>query len=121
VAAGLGHAVAACKDGDFLSWGWNAGNQLGLGPTDGSQVVALPTKLDIQARAHRLAAGRAHSLVCRRERSPETYAWGSGREGRLGSGSQQGSDRPEFVPGLEGCSVLGMACGMDHSLVLTET
>jgi len=121
VAAGLGHTVAATKDGSLFSWGWNAGNQLGLGPKESSQVVTLPYKVDMKVQIHHLAAGRAHSLCSAREPSPAAYAWGSGREGRLGLGSQQGSDCPEAVPALEGCFVLDLACGMDHSVVLVES
>jgi alpha-tubulin suppressor-like RCC1 family protein len=120
VAAGLGHSVVFCRDGHLYSWGWNAGNQLGLGHIETSQVVALPSKLELPLRGHHLAAGRAHSLLTSSELNPETYAWGSGRDGRLGLGSQQGSDCPETVPALERRPVLGVACGMDHSILLVN-
>ena len=120
VAAGLGHCMAASKGGDLYSWGWNAGNQLGLGPTEGSQVVALPTKLDFGLGCRLLAAGRAHSLLWASEPCLAVHACGSGWDGRLGLGSQQGSACLEVIPDLEGISVLGLACGMDHSIVLVE-
>lgn len=45
-------------------------------------------------------------------------SWGNGQNGRLGLGSSHSVDEPEVVPDMEGYSILDMACGHDHSLIL---
>ena len=48
VAAGLGHTLAVSLDGRVLSWGWNAGSQLGLGPEFArQQVVHFPRQVGL--------------------------------------------------------------------------
>lgn len=48
VAAGLGHNLAVSLDGKVLSWGWNAGSQLGLGPEFArQQVVHFPRQVSL--------------------------------------------------------------------------
>lgn len=81
-----------------------------------------------------IAAGRAHSMLLTEDLLPDPveeppqvrgthtqlFAWGSGAQGRLGSGTQMGCIQPELCDALEGQPMLQVACGYDHTLVLTS-
>lgn len=132
VAAGLGHNLAVSLDGKVLSWGWNAGSQLGLGPEFArQQVVHFPRQIyGLPENPDAIpAAGRVHSVLLTDEptsadtqdmsrRLTQAYAWGSGLNGRLGLGYQQGADFPEMIGELDGAEMLALACGHDHTLTL---
>lgn len=48
-----------------------------------------------------------------------THSFGAAANGRLGTGTYESSAFPELVPELDGEAVLDIACGHDHTLVLT--
>lgn len=45
-------------------------------------------------------------------------SWGSAQGGRLGTGMFEDALFPEMLPDLDGEHMVGLACGLDHSLVL---
>ena len=109
--------------------------------------LALPNAMEqapgksVHERVH-VAAGRVHSLIAAPSEALSFWhatqgpcggqwslrdtgwqgdalmSWGNGQNGRLGLGSSESVGEPEVVAELEGCHILGMACGHDHSLVL---
>ncbi|KAK3156278.1 hypothetical protein QOZ80_2AG0105090 [Eleusine coracana subsp. coracana] len=122
VSASVGHSLALCHistegtDGgetSVLSWGWNNSSQLGRpGPEDVPSVVD-----DLRGeRPVSASAGRVHSIVLTSK--GEVWAWGSGRNGRLGLGSSIDEPEPCVVDTLEGLEVLQIAAGMDHNLIV---
>ncbi|KAK9803170.1 hypothetical protein WJX72_007973 [[Myrmecia] bisecta] len=135
VAAGLGHCLGVTADqGDVFSWGWNSGQQLGLGPLVTQHVVPWPTQIYGLPHnpAARLAAGRVHSILVTDDvlsggdddmaehgtTLTQLYSWGSGLNGRLGLGTQKDSPVPELLAELDGAEIYDVACGHDHTLVL---
>ena len=81
VAAGLGHNLAVSLDGKVLSWGWNAGSQLGLGPEFArQQVVHFPRQVSVLHPplgdwlncGHCVASKAEHLHVCRYTASQRT-------------------------------------------------
>ncbi|KAK3002627.1 hypothetical protein RJ639_020468, partial [Escallonia herrerae] len=102
VASGLGHCLAICQipsSGDapsIVSWGWNQSSQLGReGPENLPSVVeGLVGEKPISA-----SGGRVHSIALTSKR--ELWAWGCGRNGRLGLGSSADEAEPTFVEFLE--------------------
>ncbi|KAM3240969.1 hypothetical protein ACQJBY_054172 [Aegilops geniculata] len=124
VSASAGHSLALChistkgtdnvKTG-VLSWGWNCSSQLGRpGQEDAPALVNyLVGENPITA-----AAGRVHSIVLMS--NGEVWAWGSGRNGRLGLGSSMDEAEPCLIDTLEGVEVLQVATGMDHNLILVK-
>ena len=50
----------------------------------------------------------------------ELWAWGCGKNGRLGLGSSIDEAEPVFLDSLEGCEVLQIVSGFDHNLVLVS-
>ncbi|KAL5208559.1 hypothetical protein ABZP36_032994 [Zizania latifolia] len=122
MSASVGHSLATCSistegidhaETGVLSWGWNCSSQLGrLGEED------IPLLID-DLRGERpvsASAGRVHSAVLTSK--GEVWAWGSGRNGRLGLGSSMDEAEPCLVDTLEGAEVSQVAAGMDHTLLL---
>lgn len=48
-------------------------------------------------------------------------SWGAAQNGRLGSGLGEDANCPELVPDVDGERILGLACGLDHTLVLVDS
>ncbi|XP_004248218.2 ultraviolet-B receptor UVR8 isoform X2 [Solanum lycopersicum] len=124
IASGLGHSLAVCNDRSseptgnatsVVSWGWNKSSQLGReGPDNTPQVVeGLIGESPVS-----VSGGRAHSLALTAKK--ELWAWGCGRNGRLGLGSSADEAEPMLVEYLEGSDVIQAVAGLDHSLVLVS-
>ena len=123
IASGLGHSLVICQiaspegTGDtttgIVSWGWNQSSQLGReGPENLPLLVEdLTGEIPIS-----VSGGRAHSIALTAR--GEVWAWGSGKNGRLGLGSSIDEGEPKLVEYLEGYEVLQVASGFDHNLVL---
>lgn len=50
----------------------------------------------------------------------DLLAWGSGKNGRLGTGSSNEARQPVRVEDVEGGQILDLRCGLDFTLVLTS-
>ncbi|KAJ8534527.1 hypothetical protein K7X08_016255 [Anisodus acutangulus] len=120
IASGLRHSLAVCNNPSseatqdatsVVSRGWNQSSQLGReGPTEIPQVVeGLAGEIPVS-----VSGGRAHSLALTAKK--EVWAWGSGRNGRLGLGSSADEVEPVLVEYLEGSEVIQAVAGLDHSL-----
>ena len=48
----------------------------------------------------------------------QLFAWGSGANGRLGSGTQMSCIQPELCNALDGQPMRQVLCGYDHTLIL---
>ncbi|KAL4185963.1 hypothetical protein AMTRI_Chr10g233460 [Amborella trichopoda] len=118
ISAGLGHSLALCRQSlesgyEIFSWGWNQNYQLGR-----SGVNDLPLKVvglegeDIVS----VCGGRVHSLAL--SSMKEVWAWGCGKNGRLGLGSSRDVAEPSLVECLQDVEVIQISSGLDHSLVL---
>ncbi|KAJ3679055.1 hypothetical protein LUZ60_017066 [Juncus effusus] len=120
LSAGLGHSLALCNykttpepQTGVLSWGWNRSSQLGR--KGGNEIPDFVEGLDGKLIVS-VSAGRVHSICLTEE--GEVWAWGSGRNGRLGLGHSMDEMEPSLVESLEGFRVLEAVCGFDHNLVL---
>ncbi|MCD9643578.1 hypothetical protein HAX54_031179 [Datura stramonium] len=122
IASGLGHSLAVCHDSSseptghatsVVSWGWNQSSQLGRDGRDN-----IPQVVDglVGESPVSVSGGRAHSLALTANK--EVWAWGCGRNGRLGLGSSADEAEPILVEYLEGSEVIQAVAGLDHSLVL---
>ncbi|HKC75437.1 MAG TPA: hypothetical protein VKF37_14745 [Chloroflexota bacterium] len=114
VAAGGEHTLALRRDGTVWAWGANDYGQLGRGPhTLGAESTARPMRVLGLTDVRAIAAGRAHNVVVRRDRT--VWAWGINGYGELGV---EGNDSavPVQVPGLP--AVAAVAAGENHSLAL---
>ncbi|KAK1316183.1 Ultraviolet-B receptor UVR8 [Acorus calamus] len=123
ISAGLGHCLIVCEvpsdetTGEMgtgvVSWGWNGCSQLGRRGPDGHPGLVEGL---VGERPVSVSGGRVHSIVLTSKK--ELWAWGSGRNGRLGLGSSADEPEPALVECLEGFEVLQAVAGFDHNLVL---
>ncbi|KVI10586.1 probable E3 ubiquitin-protein ligase HERC6 [Cynara cardunculus var. scolymus] len=123
IASGLGHSLAICQipsaDGGrgisgIFSWGWSRDSQLGReGPAN------IPLLVDglLGENLLSVSGGRVHSIALTSD--GEVFAWGCGRNGRLGLGSSMDEPEPMLVELSEGTKALQAVSGFDHNLVLT--
>jgi alpha-tubulin suppressor-like RCC1 family protein/phosphodiesterase/alkaline phosphatase D-like protein len=121
VAAGSNHSLALCADGTLAAWGRNNFQQLGNDSTTDSTIpvpvrlaVALPGQTVIA-----IAAGESHCLALCADGT--VAAWGSGANGKLGTGGTTTIGHPVAVTAtgvLAGKRVVAIAAGISHSLAL---
>lgn len=115
IAAGLRHSLVMLK-GVVHAFGATACGQLGLGP--GLQVVEVPSPLSMPESVVMVACGGDHSLLvtC----SGSVWACGRNADGQLGTTeSSETVFVPERIDTLTSPAIQA-ACGVDHSLILTE-
>lgn len=119
LAVGETYAMAICSDGSVVSWG-----QGPLGETSASvQSSTVPVLVASGVLAGRqvvkLAAGANHVLALCSDGG--LVSWGSGSDGRLGSGSFSSSPQPVRVDQsgvLAGRSVFLISAGTAHSIAV---
>lgn len=78
-------------------------------------VKSLGTRIIVQ-----VACGLEHTLAL--TNNGELYAWGSNRNGQLGSGDDvRKSVKPRLVESLAAVPISFIACGGHHSIVVTKS
>lgn len=108
VAAGFGHTVALCANGQLYTWGDNHYGQLGIGTTATTlarQLISAPSG----QRWTQVAAGYNFSLALCADGS--LYTWGSNTNGQLGDGSATSRLAPVLVPAPAGQTWVQVAGG----------
>lgn len=101
-AAGNAHTLALCDDGSVYSWGDNRHGQIGQCDNEGNPLVntvfAWPTRVDALDREHvaSLACGAHHSMAL--THAGKLLAFGRGRHGALGLGTESNAHLPRVVP-----------------------
>ncbi len=121
LASGANHTLALCSDGTLAAWGDNAYGQLGDGSTTQSTLPVEVTQNGVLAGKTVVAitCGIHHSLALCSDGT--LAAWGRNDSGQLGDDSTTQSTLPVDVTQsgvLDGKSVVALAAGFQHSLVL---
>jgi alpha-tubulin suppressor-like RCC1 family protein len=88
VAAGRSHTCAIREGGALYCWGRGANGRLGTGSDD--DIAEPEREASLATSWARVSAGELHT--CALTDDGRIFCWGDGREGRLGTGSEQ--DRP---------------------------
>lgn len=114
LAAGINHVCARTADGTAYCWGLNDAGQVGSGDTTGS--YATPVAVAGGLKFTRLAAGALHT--CGITTTGDTYCWGWGDVGQLGTGVRSFAVRaPARVAGPQRLAALAPgylnSCGAD--------
>ncbi|XP_009994266.1 PREDICTED: probable E3 ubiquitin-protein ligase HERC3 [Chaetura pelagica] len=118
ISCGDQHAMALSRGGELFTWGKNAHGQLGVGSLTASiPQPHLVKRLKGIPLAH-IAAGGAHSAVV--SLSGAVYSWGKNGFGQLGLGDTEDRDCPAYVRALEHWKTVFIACGADHTAVLSK-
>jgi alpha-tubulin suppressor-like RCC1 family protein len=118
VAAGAEHTVVVGEDGSAFSFGSNAFGQLGIGNTTNRLA---PTRITgLPAPVRQVAAEEDHTGIV--TDAGDLLMCGRGRHGRLGLGDEEDRATPTRVAqaAFGGEAVLMVACGDQHTAVVTE-
>ncbi|XP_010146138.1 PREDICTED: probable E3 ubiquitin-protein ligase HERC3, partial [Eurypyga helias] len=118
IACGDRHAMALSRGGELFTWGQNAHGQLGVR----SQTTPIPQPQLVERLKGiplaQIAAGGAHSIVV--SLSGAVYSWGKNNFGQLGLGDTKDRRCPSYVGALEHWKAVFIACGADHTVVLSK-
>jgi alpha-tubulin suppressor-like RCC1 family protein len=119
LASGEHHACALTSGGQAYCWVDNSAGQLGV--TTGETCTDIfgvttpcaktPTLVSATLQFRQLAMGRAHT--CGVATDGAAYCWGSGEEGRLGTGDTAGRTTPALVAGS--ASFAAITAGIAHT------
>jgi len=119
VACATWHTAAITDGGEVYTWGDGTNGKLGHG--DETEHLA-PTLVQSLAnhRIIQIACGDFHSAVL--TDAGEVYTWGEGNYGQLGHGASVTTYTKPLLVGqpLQGCHVIKIACGSNHTAALTE-
>eukprot|EP01124_Arcella_intermedia_P015033 TRINITY_DN21584_c0_g1_i1.p1 TRINITY_DN21584_c0_g1~~TRINITY_DN21584_c0_g1_i1.p1 ORF type:complete len:801 (+),score=154.51 TRINITY_DN21584_c0_g1_i1:86-2488(+) len=119
VACGSKHTLALTYSGDVLACGSNEYGQLGLGDNI-SRNTPVKVKFFIKKNVASIACGCDHSLVL--DNNGNVFVFGYNAYGQLGLGNRVHQNFPQHIPqsAFENKGSISIACGSDHSLILTE-
>lgn len=117
---GANHSLAMDQWGSLFSWGSDESGQ--LGHNQGSSTLRVPRLIKSlgTTRVTAIAAGLYHSAAL--TANGELYTWGSNSKGQLGLG--RNTDMvfsPTLVESLSSVPLAGVACGGNHTLVVTRS
>ncbi|XP_063249084.1 X-linked retinitis pigmentosa GTPase regulator [Prinia subflava] len=117
LSAGSYTSAAVTEDGQLFVWGDNSEGQIGLA---NEASVSVPCKVDIGKPVSFISCGYYHSALITGD--GELYTFGEPVNGKLGLFPEQLKNNrvPQPVLGIIG-KVNKVACGGEHTVVLTET
>jgi alpha-tubulin suppressor-like RCC1 family protein len=121
MAFGSSHALALASDGAVYSWGSNSSHELGRDTCDASATFdGTPSLVDlaeVKEAATAIACGRSYTAIIA---GGQLYTWGKGTKGVLGHGNEDDVPRPKLVEFFADKTVVGVACSMAHTAVVTS-
>lgn len=119
VSCGWGHTGIITEDGQVFAWGVGEFGALGSGNSE-NQWTPLRAQLPRGVRALDVSCGSRHTgIVVDEGRNTGIMMTGSGEAGQLGTGKREKEFR--FVGVSIGEEATSVACGVFHSLVLSNT
>lgn len=114
---GNGHTIAISDSGEGLSWGDGDHGKLGQGTYDRSVRPKIIESLSREVLV-KAACGWRHTLFLTKQ--GRVFACGNNENGRLGIGDTERRSLPALIEKLENIEIGDIACGCDHSLLLSK-
>ena len=112
---GQGHILILTKEGDLYSWGQGSDGEIGTGAkVDVHKPRLVMTGKGVQD----ICVGRYHNAVL--TAYGLLYTWGAGEHGQLGHGEETTQLLPRLAEELLDCVTGQVACGEQHTAVLTS-
>ncbi len=121
ISAGGAHSLILTSDGTVFTFGRGLEGQLGHGDMAARMV---PTRIEDESLSEhtviKAALGDNHTILLTSE--GESFTFGAGADGRLGSGETENSLVPVLVEhqNLSGHTLSGAAAGASHTILLSE-
>lgn len=122
IACGLQHSVAVSEFGSIYVWGSNNFFQCGIDNEADCDYFCSPKLVKTLATAHvvQVACGQFHTLAL--TNSGDLFSWGANSYGQLGLGSENEKvAKPVLVKSLQGIPIAHIACGANHSFILSTS
>ena len=113
-ALGEGFFHILTKEGKLISWGKNEFGQLGNGNREYREKPKLNSSIESIIQ---IACGQQHVVAL--SKSGNVLTWGGNRKGQLGDGQLTSCTLPKLIPQLRHRPVISIACGENHSMVMT--
>ena len=117
ISCGGYHTVALCEGGLF-TWGHGANGRLGRAKGEDQLVPGRVPSSNVQSGVVEIACGEHHTAL--RKADGRVFTWGRGAFGRLGHGDEADVNTPREVEALSGLEASQIACGVYHTLVVTD-
>lgn len=131
VACGGAHTVAVTDNGMIYSWGYNKYGQLGINSRTNAKEPRklMPGPQAGNERSFRqVSCGHNHTLAI--NRAGQAIAWGCGKQGQIGMGSDDDDEKnkkidkdelePTIIPSLKDKKMISVSAGAIHSCFVTE-
>ena len=116
VSADAWHSLAVMASGAV--WSWGGGLHGKLGHSDDERQLLPRRIVTLKNKVFAVSAGARHSLAV--TASGEVCSWGSGGNGRLGHGDEEGQLRPKHTVALKE-RMVAVSAGDRHSLAVTAS
>ncbi len=122
VAAGARHSVLITVANECLTWGMDCDGCSGQGESGANRVHDVPRWMywitNATTKVIACAAGDKHTAIL--TTTAQVYTFGSGTLGQLGHGDGTSYTKPKLVEALSKLHVVSIACGSNHTLVVTD-
>lgn len=133
ISCGYRHTVLLTDRNTILSWGGNGYGEVGNGNFTNQCVPVVISALSIynsdEGSKHvnlfgdkivkKIVTKGYHNLAL--TESGEVYSWGYNYNGELGLNNTVCQNTPQLITGFKGAKISHVACGLYHSLALTES
>eukprot|EP00736_Rhodelphis_marinus_P005787 Rmarinus@m.6743 len=117
VACGSCHTVIVLLSGEVFSFGDNKYGQCGHPIGAGFPTIPLPIGGLLGHRAKSVACGAGHTVILTDDQ--RVFTFGVGMHGQLGHGEfANETSGPREITTLKKTAVIGVACGMAHTILL---
>lgn len=115
IRSGAFFTLALSDKGNVYSWGANDLGQIGRRPMPEFEPGLIEELRSVKVKM--IACGEGHAMVL--TEGNEVYSWGNNAYGQLGHGNRDAEKLPKRIDFLLEHEIKTIACGSNHSMVVT--